>query len=124
MKALAVGLVAAAIVATTAAQDVAHVDANATSAEAKQQIVKSTTEAQTAQMSGRGYHGPPPATEAGKLTVEQGQQVMSRIAKSAKDQYRPIMPPPRAAGDQSDYRTRPRMSDPDMQETIRRQQHS
>ena len=132
MKRLVVGLAVGAFAACAgivAAQNTAPAaDTASTTGDvnrAKQEMVKSTTEAQTKQMSGAGYHGAKPTTEAKKLSNDEKQQVMSGVAKSAKDQYRPITPPQAAGtGKSAPKAARPRMSDPEMQETIKKQQHS
>jgi hypothetical protein len=123
-------LIAAAFCTVAVAQTTAPAtDAPMTKAEknkAKQEMVKGTTESQTKQKSGGGYHGAPPTSEAKKLSNEEKQQAMQGVNKSAKDQYRPITPPPPATDGKSapKAKSKPKMSDPDMQETIKKNQHS
>jgi hypothetical protein len=129
MRRLLVAAIATALGACAAAQTIARAaDAAISRAEAnkaKQEMVKSTTESQTRQLSGGGYHGAKPNSEASKLSNEEKQQVMQGVAKSAKDQYRPITPPDATDGkDASKAKPKPKMSDPDMQEAIRKNQHS
>jgi hypothetical protein len=90
---------------------------------AKQETVQSTTQTQVKQKSGGGYHGAKPAAEARPLTNEERQQVMSGVAKSAKDQYRPItVPPPPTVDKEAGTAARPSMSSPDVQDAIQRNQ--
>jgi len=118
-------VISVAFCATAAAQSAATEEgaSKAQLDKAKQEIVKSTTETQTKQKSGAGYHGARPTSEAEELTNEEKQQVMSRVAKSAKDNYRPITVPPTASADKNAAKaTRATMRDPEVQEAIQRNQ--
>ena len=129
MRRIVAALVGVAFCALAAAQSTPpSTDATTSKADAnkaKQEMVKSTTEAQTKQMSGGGYHGAKPTSEANKLSNQEKQQVMQGVNKSAKDKYRPITPPPSADVKSAPKAgNKPKMSDPDMQEAIKRNQHS
>lgn len=130
MRTLLAALVGGAFCTIAAAQTTAPAtDAAISKADAnkaKQEMVKSTTEAQTKQMSGGGYHGAKPTSEAKKLSNEEKRQVMQGVNKSAKNKYRPIDPPPAATDSKATpkAKTKPKMSDPDMQEAIKKNQHS
>lgn len=121
-----VALIGCALLGTAVAQtSTPSADAAASNAQtdkAKQEIVTGTTQTQVKQKSGGGYHGAKPAADARSLTTEEKQRVMSSVAKSAKDNYRPITPPPTAGADNNGGKARPSMTDPEVREAILRNQ--